>query len=74
MLHYTPKLRLENEQLQARMVELASERRSFGYRRIHALLRREGVEVKSQTHLSPLPGFRFSSKAQIQAKECSSGA
>ena len=35
----------ENEQLQARMVELASERRRFGYRRIHALLRREGIEV-----------------------------
>ena len=45
VLHYMPKVRLENEQLQGRMVELASERRRFGYRRIHALLRREGVEA-----------------------------
>jgi putative transposase len=45
VLHYTPKVQLENEQLQGRMVELASERRRFGYRRIHALLRREGIEV-----------------------------
>jgi putative transposase len=45
VLHYAPKVRPENEQLQGRMVELASERRRFGYRRIHALLRREGMEV-----------------------------
>jgi putative transposase len=45
ILHYAPKVWLENEQLQRRMVELASERRRFGYRRIHALLRREGIEV-----------------------------
>jgi putative transposase len=45
VLHYMPKVRLENERLQSRMVELASERRRFGYRRIHALLRREGVEA-----------------------------
>ena len=31
--------------LKARLVELANERRRFGYRRLHALLRREGVEV-----------------------------
>jgi putative transposase len=40
VLHYAPKVQPENEQLQSRMVELASERRRFGYRRIHALLRR----------------------------------
>jgi putative transposase len=45
VLHYVPKVQPENEQLQHRMVELASERRRFGYRRIHALLRREGVDV-----------------------------
>lgn len=45
VLHYMPKVRLENERLQGRMVELTSERRRFGYRRIHALLRREGVEA-----------------------------
>ena len=41
VLHYTPEVQLENEQLQGRMGELASERRRFGYRRIHALLRRK---------------------------------
>ncbi len=45
VLHYVPKVQPENEQLQGRMAELASERRHFGYRRIHALLRREGIDV-----------------------------
>jgi len=34
-----------NAALQARIGELAHERRRFGYRRIHALLRREGVKA-----------------------------
>lgn len=42
VLHYSPKAQPTNEQLQGRIVELAQERRRFGYRRIHALLRREG--------------------------------
>ncbi|GAB1720471.1 MAG: hypothetical protein NTAFB09_22020 [Nitrosospira sp.] len=37
VLNYVPKVQLANEQLQARMIELAAERRRFGYRRIHAL-------------------------------------
>lgn len=45
VLHYTAKVTVENQQLQQRMVELASERRRFGYRRIRALLRREGVQA-----------------------------
>ena len=45
VLHYQSKVQAENEQLQRRMVELAGERRRFGYRRLHALLRREGVEA-----------------------------
>lgn len=45
VLHYAPKVEPENEQLQARLVELAGERRRFGYRRLHALMRREGVEA-----------------------------
>lgn len=43
VLHYQPKAQPENEAIQARMVELAAERRRFGYRRIQALLRREGI-------------------------------
>ena len=45
VLHYESKVQSENEQLQARLVELAGERRRFGYRRLHALVRREGVQV-----------------------------
>ncbi len=32
-------------ELQAQLVELAQERRRFGYRRLHILLRRAGVQV-----------------------------
>ena len=35
----------ENKAIQTRMVELAHERRRFGYRRIHVLLRREGIHA-----------------------------
>lgn len=42
VLHYESRERPENEALQQRIVELAQIRRRFGYRRIGALLRREG--------------------------------
>lgn len=42
---YEPKANPDNEALSARIGEIAAERRRFGYRRIHALLRREGVEA-----------------------------
>jgi putative transposase len=44
-LRYQPIRSEENAQLQAQIVELAQERRRFGYRRIHALLRRNGIEA-----------------------------
>lgn len=44
-LRYQSRLPGQADGLSARIVELAQERRRFGYRRIHALLRREGVEV-----------------------------
>lgn len=44
-LRYEPTRSEENEALKAKIVTIAQERRRFGYRRIHALLRREGVEV-----------------------------
>lgn len=43
VLHYTPQPR--DEGLQKRLIELAGERRRFGYRRLHILLEREGFEV-----------------------------
>jgi putative transposase len=45
VLHYAVRSQPRNEQLRARIQQLAAERRRFGYRRIHALLRREGVSV-----------------------------
>jgi len=45
VLRYESKAQPENEQLQVRLVELAGERRRFGYRRLHALVRREGVQA-----------------------------
>jgi putative transposase len=44
-LRYQPHRSVEDDQLQARIIELAQERRRFGYRRIHALLRREGHQI-----------------------------
>lgn len=43
--HYESTVQPKNEELQARLVELAGERRRFGYRRLHALVRREGIQV-----------------------------
>lgn len=51
VLHYVSKAQPENEQLQARLVELAGERRRFGYRRLHALVRREGVRANHKRRL-----------------------
>jgi putative transposase len=45
VLHYAPCAQPRNDQLRVRIQQLAAERRRFGYRRIHALLRREGVSV-----------------------------
>ena len=44
MVRYCSK-RPDNSQLRRRMRELADERRRFGYRRLHVLLRREGLVV-----------------------------
>jgi putative transposase len=45
VLHYAARPQARNDQLLSRIQQLAAERRRFGYRRIHALLRREGVNV-----------------------------
>lgn len=45
VLDYAPRANPMNEAMQARMIELAAERRRFGYRRIHVLLRREGHQA-----------------------------
>jgi putative transposase len=45
VLHYEPTMSEQNAELGARIAELAAARRRFGYRRIHALLRREGNQA-----------------------------
>ncbi len=45
VLRYQPRASMQNTELQAQLVELAQERRRFGYRRLHILLRRAGVQV-----------------------------
>ena len=44
---YRPK-RAEDSAIRERLRELASERRRFGYRRLHILLRREGIEINKK--------------------------
>ena len=45
VLHYEAKMSEQNAILEDRIRTLAAERRRFGYRRIHALLRREGLQA-----------------------------
>lgn len=45
VLHYQPRASEQNTRLQIQLVELAQERRRFGYRRLYILLRRAGVQV-----------------------------
>jgi putative transposase len=45
VLRYQPRTRTQNTELQAKLVELAQERRRFGYRRLHILLKRQGVQA-----------------------------
>ncbi|PRX89409.1 helix-turn-helix protein [Paraburkholderia sp. BL25I1N1] len=45
MLHYEAMPDRENEALTARLVELAHDGRRFGFRRLHALVEREGIHA-----------------------------
>jgi putative transposase len=45
VLSYRPEKRYGDDRLRGRLVELAAERKRFGYRRLQVLLRREGHEV-----------------------------
>ena len=45
VLHYQGAAQPLNDELKGRLVELAGERRRFGYRRLHVLVRREGWRV-----------------------------
>ena len=45
VLHYSPRVQPDNDEPRARLVELAQQRRRFGYRRLHVLLRWESIEA-----------------------------
>lgn len=45
VLRYEPKIDEGNDALKAQIVDLAMVRRCFGYRRIHALIEREGIHA-----------------------------
>jgi len=61
-LRYEAKQSAKTKVLSARIIELAQERRRFGYRRIHALLRREGHEVNHKCV------YRLYSEANLAVK------
>jgi len=61
-LHYQPRRSAQNERLTAQIIELAQARRRFGYRRLHALLRRAGVEVNHKKV------YRLYSEADLSVK------
>ena len=61
-LRYTRQQSTETSTLRARIVELAQERRRFGYRRIYALLRREGQSVNHKRV------YRLYSEANLAVK------
>ena len=60
VLHYARRPDVDDGSLRGRIAELAAQRRRFGYRRIHALLRREGVKanVKRVHRLYQLEGLQ----------------
>ena len=45
VIRYSPTESARSMVLQSRLIELAAERRRFGYRRVHALIRPEGIEA-----------------------------
>lgn len=45
MLRHQPRSNEQITRLQTQLVELAQERRRFGYRRLHILLRQAGMQV-----------------------------
>ena len=50
VLQYQPIRSEQTQALQARIIDIAHERRRFGYRRIQMMFRRKGVMVNSSAH------------------------
>jgi putative transposase len=62
VLHYAVRPCARREALRARLVSLAAERRRFGSRRLHALLRREGEQANVKCV------YRVSRQEQLQVQ------
>ena len=75
MVRYRSK-RADDGELRSRMRELAGERRRFGYRRLHVLLRREGLVVnrKRTQRLYREEGLMVQAAAGAQAGHRNAGA
>jgi putative transposase len=54
-LRYEPAYSEHDQQLRSKIVEFAQEQRRFVYRGIHALLRRDGIEVNHKRFYSAIP-------------------
>ena len=67
VLHYASSGEARNAQIRSRILALAAERRRFGYRRIHVMLRREGVQanVKRVYRLYRQRSFRCAGGANV---------
>jgi putative transposase len=66
VLHYEPKMSEPNLELGERIGEHAAARRRFGYRRIHALLRREGSQAN---HKRVYRSYRFAGLAVARRRK-----
>jgi hypothetical protein len=67
VLHYEQRRCGRREALRGRVVSLAAQRRRFGYRRIHALLRARGRARQRQVRASAVPRGASAGAAAIDA-------
>lgn len=65
---YQSKLAVKDEALSCRIIELAQQRRRFGYCRIHVLLRREGHEVYHKNVYRLYTGAKLAVKRRKRRK------
>jgi len=67
--HYQSSRQSVDAGLSERIQTLANERRRFGYRRVHQLLRREGVTVnhKRSIGFTARPIWRFQNENDVKA-------
>jgi hypothetical protein len=65
VLHYQS--RRTEDGVQARLIELAGERRRFGYRRLHVLLEREGIVVSTNAGIASIAPLALRCASAVSA-------